>query len=148
MDLTVSLLAPCEPKQLFYWVGTLERYPQWLGIVSQVVPDQGSDGDHETAWLVDISAKVGPFTRSKRLRMVRSEYLENESAIFERVELDGRDHGEWILKAEVEREGTNGGSQLEMSLTYNGKLWGAMLEPILADEIERSRQRLLDLVTQ
>lgn len=148
MDLTVSLLAPCQPDELFYWVGSLERYPSWLGIVSQVVPDGPHESAADSAWLVDISAKVGPFTRSKRLRMVRCAYDQPKQAVFERVEADGREHGEWLLKAELEPLDDGTGTQLEMSLSYNGKLWGAMLEPILADEIERSRQRLLELVTK
>ena len=65
--------------------------------------------------------------------------------MFERRETDGRHHSHWRLRADVSRR--DGGSALAMELHYGGTLWGPVLERLLTDEIERSRQRLLALVS-
>lgn len=146
MQLTADLDAPCTPSELFAWVVDLGRYPSWLGIVERAEPTDAADGDPGPAWEVDLAARVGPFSRSKRLRMVRAEVDEPRHVRFERREVDGRQHGEWTLRAEV-TELSDTGSRLVAHLHYGGRLWGPVLEPILSDEIERSRARLLGIVT-
>lgn len=146
MQLTADLDAPCAATELFAWVADLGRYPSWLAIVERAEPTDPADGDPGPAWVVDLAARVGPFSRSKRLRMVRAELDEPHLVRFERRELDGRQHGEWTLRAEVtDLSGT--GSRLVAHLHYGGRLWGPVLEPILSEEIDRSRTRLLDIVT-
>jgi hypothetical protein len=61
---------------------------------------------------------------------------------FERRESDGRRHSPWVLEAAV--AAVAGGSRLTMRLHYGGSLFDRVLERLLTDEIERSRQRLLD----
>ena len=63
---------------------------------------------------------------------------------FERVEHDGRQHAPWVLAAEV--SATDTGSRLRMHMHYGGSLVGPLIERLLADEIDRSRPRLLALV--
>ncbi|MCU1370426.1 MAG: hypothetical protein JWO77_1620 [Ilumatobacteraceae bacterium] len=139
MDLSAELVAPCTPETLFGWVCDLGRYPQWLEIVTRAeAVDDGS-------WAVDLRGRMGPFARSKRLRMVRSELVEPQRAVFERAETDGRDHSPWTLTAEVAHH--EAGSRLAMRLHYGGGLFEPLIERVLRDEIERSRLRLLDLVT-
>lgn len=138
MDIEAELNAPCAPEVLFAWVRDLGRYPEWLEIVTRAEPaDDGS-------WAVDLRGKLGPLARTKRLRMVRSELVEPSRVVFERAELDGRDHSPWTLTAVVAP--TDGGARLEMSLHYGGGLFEPLIERVLRDEIERSRQRLLGLV--
>jgi hypothetical protein len=139
LNLTAALDAPCEPAALWQWVDDLARYPTWLGLVTKAVPS-GSD-----AWLVDLRGRIGPLSRAKRLRMVRTECEEERLAIFERREDDGRQHAAWILRAELHP--TASGSHLDMRLHYGGALWGGVLERLLRDEIEHGRQRLLELVS-
>jgi hypothetical protein len=64
---------------------------------------------------------------------------------FERLEHDGRRHSPWVLRAEVTDLG-EGGSRLTMHLHYGGSLGGPVVERLLAEEIRRSRPRLLALV--
>jgi len=139
VDIEAELTAPCTPEVLFDWVRDLGRYPEWLEIVTQAQP--GDDG----SWAVDLRGRMGPLARTKRLRMVRSELVEPSRAVFERAELDGRDHSPWTLTAVVGSEGD--GARLAMSLHYGGGLFEPLIERVLRDEIERSRQRLLGLVT-
>lgn len=155
MQITVDLDAPCSPDTLFYWVADLSRYPEWLGIVERAVPEEPkeepdirSPGNGEVpAWEVDLSARIGPFSRSKRLRMVRTVFETPLQAVFERQELDRHDHGSWVLRAEVLALDSGAASRLKMDLSYGGRFWGPVLEPILNDEIDRSRTRLLRLVS-
>ena len=65
--------------------------------------------------------------------------------MFERAEQDGRDHSPWKLEVDVVAEGA--GAHLTMALHYGGGLFEPLIERVLRDEIERSRQRLLALVS-
>jgi hypothetical protein len=63
---------------------------------------------------------------------------------FERVEHDGRQHSPWVLSAEIAP--VEGGTRLRMHMHYGGSLGGPLVERLLADEITRSKPRLLTLV--
>jgi len=141
VELTAELEAPCPPSELFAWVDDLSRYPQWLTIVSRAEAFQGVP----PAWSVDLRGRIGPFARSKRLRMERTQYAQDELAVFERREADGRQHAAWVLRAAVRPAAA--GSRLDMVLRYDGGLWGPVLERLLADEIVQGRARLLELVS-
>jgi len=141
VDITATLEAPVAPAALFAWVDDLSRYPDWLDIVPRAVAASPHAHDVGPAWSVDLRGRFGPFARSKRLRMVRTACEPHRHARFERVEHDGRDHSPWVLDAEV--EGTADASRLTMRLHYGGRLWMPALDRLLADEIERSRPRLL-----
>jgi hypothetical protein len=139
VDVVADLAAPVAPAELFAWVEDLSRYPRWLEIVSRAEPA----GD--AAWLVDLRGRLGPLARTKRLRMVRAVHRAPEHVVFERQETDGRHHAPWRLDASVDADGD--GARLVMRLHYGGALWGPLLERMLADEIERSRPRLLALLS-
>jgi uncharacterized protein YndB with AHSA1/START domain len=134
---TVDLAAP--PEQVFGWIDDLERYPAWLGILTRVEPSG------ELAWLVDLRGKVGPFARSKRLRMRRTVHEQGRRARFERRENDGREHSPWVLEVGLEPTGTEG-TRLTMLLSYGGSLWGPVLEHVLRDEVVRAKRRLQELM--
>lgn len=138
MDLTATLAAPCAPERLFPLVEDLTSYPQWLEIVPRAEVDASTD---ELAWLVDLRGRLGPFARSKRLRMVRTRHEPPRAVRFERRENDSRRHAEWALDASVEPAGE--GCVLTVHLHYGGALWLPVLDRMLRDEIERSRTRLL-----
>ena len=138
MDIRAELTAPCRAAELFAWVRDLGEYPRWLEIVTTADPrDDGS-------WAVDLRGRVGPLARTKRLRMVRAELVDDQRVVFEREELDGRQHSPWRLTAQVDE--ADGGSTLVMDLHYGGGLFEPLIERVLRDEIERSRPRLLALV--
>lgn len=141
MDVTESVEVACAPEALFAWVGSLDRYPRWLDIVTRADPDPAVEGDPSSAWLIDLRGRLGPLSRAKRLRMVRTEHVAPNRAVFERREVDGRSHAPWVLDATV--EATAAGSRLTMHLHYGGGLWGPVLERMLRDEVEHSRPRLV-----
>jgi uncharacterized protein YndB with AHSA1/START domain len=139
VDVVADLDAPFPAELVWEVVSDLGTYPDWLDIVGRAV----AAGD--AAWTVDLRGRVGPFTRSKRLHMVRTTVEAPTRAVFERRELDGRQHSPWVLRAFVEPDG-EASSRLRMELHYGGSLFGPVLERVLGDTIERSRPRLLDVL--
>ncbi len=141
MDVTATVEAPVGVEKLFAVVADLTTYPEWLNIVHQVTVEPVSS-DGMSAWLVELRGKVGPFARSKRLRMVQSTCESPSIVVFERRETDGRKHSPWVLTAQV--GATSVGSNLTVNLHYGGTLFtGGVLERLLADQIEQGRERLL-----
>ena len=145
MHTTVELFVPdASADGLFEQVATLDRYPAWMRLVhrvEEVEPDEG-----RPAWLVQLRARVGPFARSKQLRMVRTVFEPGRRARFERIQHDDRDHAAWVLTATV--ADADGGATVVTDLTYGGSLWGsAVLQRVLDDEIRRGKDALRDLVS-
>ena len=146
MDVDAGLEAPCSADDLYPLVQDLARYPQWIDLVHRVDAEQGG-----AAWRVELRARIGPLSRSKRLRMVRTIDDPVEHHVrFERDEGDGRRHSPWVLDGRItERDGT---STLAMRLHYGGGLWTkidqfGLLERALADQISAGRERLIRLVS-
>ena len=141
MDVTATVEAPVGVEKLFGVVSDLTTYPRWLGIVHQVTAQADVSGE-PSSWMVELRGKVGPFARSKRLRMVQSTCESPNIVVFERRETDGRKHSPWVLTAQVET--TSVGSNLTVNLHYGGTLFtGGVLERLLADQIVQGRERLL-----
>lgn len=143
MDITAELDVPCPRDVLHVWIDDLALYPRWLTIVPRAAALDAADGDPGPAWSIDLRGKVGPLSRSKRLRMVRTKTDAHE-VVFERRELDGQNHATWILRAKLTP--TAGGTNLAMELHYSGRLWEPLVERLLRDEIDRSKARLLALL--
>jgi len=119
----------------------LTQYPKWLDIVHAAVKEEGS----ENAWIIELRGKVGPFARSKRLRMMRTSDDANSSVVFERTEIDGRNHSEWKLT--VFLAGAGDEAEVSVEMFYGGSMFGGgILERMLADQIERSRPKLVLLL--
>jgi len=137
-----SVVVPASPHDLFPYVSRLEAYPPWLRLVHRA--DLVGEEPLPT-WDVELRARVGPFARSKRLRMQRVDAQPDRGARFERAEVDGREHAMWSLR--VELEPSDDGTVLTMHLAYDGKLWtGGVLERVLDDEVRRARVKLVDLL--
>ena len=140
MDIRVDVNLPCSAKELLPFIDDLAQYPSWMGLVHTVI----SEG--EDVWQVELRGKIGPFARSKRLRMIQVETSEPHHIRFERQENDGRSHSDWVLDAQVTEVGS--ASTLNMTLQYSGRLFSSVVERALHDEIEASKQRLRKLVAQ
>ncbi len=161
MDKTFILETPATSTDLFEIVSDLTTYPQWIDFVHKVegaASDQSGgnqhsgDGDQRDgqAWWVTLRARLGPLARSKRLRMTRTECTPPGPdglglVRFERHELDGRDHADWILEVQVQPS-TDSGSNAHCRLAYNGTLWTSPLEPLLDQGANESADRLAALV--
>ena len=137
MDIEAVVEAPVPAARVYAEVRTLDGYPTWIGIVHAV--ERETDG----VWNVELRGKVGPFARSKRLRMVRVEDDAPLKAVFERQESDGRRHATWRLTATVSE--SSSGCTLTMHMFYGGSLFGGgVLERVLGEQIDASREKLLE----
>jgi hypothetical protein len=144
---TESVVVPAPPTDVFPFVEALDRYPGWLRLVHVATQLETGDADGDPAWSVELQARVGPFARSKQLRMVRSRHEPDRLVEFERAEVDGRHHARWTLRVEVEPT-TDASSLITMHLAYDGALWtGGLLDRVLDDEIRRGRVGLTALVS-
>jgi Polyketide cyclase / dehydrase and lipid transport len=146
MKATITESFPgASAETLFEHIATLDRYPPWMRLVHRVTPM--APDEQGPAWWVELRARIGPFTRSKQLRMVRTKFVDNERVRFERVEHDERDHAEWILVGEVAE--ADDGADLTMHLEYTGELWSMnVLGRILDDEVRRSTAALAELLSE
>lgn len=140
MHTTVTLfIEEAGVPALFEQVATLDRYPAWMKLVHRVQPMEPDGG--RLAWRVELRARIGPFARSKQLRMVRTAFEPDHRARFERVQDDHRDHAEWILTATVDE--VYGGATLTTDLTYTGNLWGTgVMQRALDEEVRRGKVAL------
>ena len=166
MELSASLRTTAHVDAVLGYVRELDRYTEWMPLVHSAVPESGSA---PAAWSVELRARVGPFARSKRLRMVRT-VMDSGAAssssgagasapariVFERRELDGRSHAAWRLEVVVTQT-TNSSSvgtpsaaapatELTMHLSYDGRFFASVVESILQQQIDEGRRRLSALL--
>lgn len=134
MDLTATASLAVPPERVMAEVADLAGYPHWLGIVHRAEAEAGGE-----AWRVELGARLGPFRRTKVVRMVRTA-LDGRTARFERRELDGRAHSPWVLAATVAP--TPAGCELAMHLHYGGGAWLPGLDLVLGQEVRRAGSRL------
>jgi hypothetical protein len=114
MDIDEMLLTGADVTELYDFVSDLGNYPDWLGLVARVDPEGDPTCDPRGSWIVELRGRIGPFARSKRLRMVRTAAERPLRVRYERIELDGRVHAPWELTAQI--EATGDGAQLSMRL--------------------------------
>lgn len=148
MEITADLHTGLDREPLYDLLADLGSYPRWLDIVGRAAPADPAADDPGPAWLIDLRGQLGPLRRSKRLRMVRTVADRPSHVRFERRELDGRQHSDWVLEGTIVdgRLGAasgEGSTTVTMRLHYGGSLWVPMLDRVLRDEIERSRPRLV-----
>ncbi|MEY4068936.1 MAG: hypothetical protein RLZZ332_1272 [Actinomycetota bacterium] len=148
MELSATLRTTAPVSTVLGYVRELDAYPQWMSLAHTATPELGSN---PVAWSVELRARVGPFARSKRLRMVRTVMQVDAASpaantpspahiVFERHELDGRSHAQWRLAVTVSP--TSEGSELAMHLSYDGRFFVGVVESILRQHIDEGRQQL------
>jgi len=136
-----SVDVPVAANVVAPFVESLDRYPQWMALAHSVVADS------DDAWVVELRAKVGPFARSKRIRMRRVRNDHARGYTFVRDETDGRQHSPWTLT--VDLTSIDVGTRVSVVMDYEGSLWvGGVLDKVLASQIEAGRTGLLAAVTQ
>ncbi len=146
MDQTISTTAPAAPTKVYEIVADLNTYQHWLNLIHAVEHAEATPDDVGPAWWVTLRAKVGPFARSKRLRMVRVVTNEPTLVRFERGELDGKDHSAWVMQATVGATDDPAESAVEVTLHYDGDLWSGVLDSVLGGVIDSAVGGLRDYV--
>jgi len=128
-------LADTSTEVLTKVVSDLETYPEWLDLVDKVEPETDTE-----AWLVTLTAKIGPIKRSKKLRMVRKPA--EKSTIFERQETHDRDFSSWVMQATVQPGESENSAALTVDLSYDGSYWSSALEAILEAKTPKVKKKL------
>jgi len=149
MEIVRHTVVPAAAERTFALVDDLAAYPAWMDLVHDVQEVTPTDG--QRTWDVELQAQVGPFARSKRLRMVRVVCDVPHRVVFERAEVDGRRHSAWVLAATLDPATAAGdathATKLTMTLAYGGSLWtGAVLQRVLDDHVERGAATLRALL--
>lgn len=137
MDLRIEVDVPHAVADVAAVVEDLDHYPSWMTLVHSV------SADGAEAWWVELRGRVGPLTRSKRLRMERTVH-ESGRVRFERRETGPRRHSDWTLETRWSASGV--GTRVTTDLHYGGRLWSSMIERVLHDEVEKSKRRLDEYV--
>jgi uncharacterized protein YndB with AHSA1/START domain len=136
---------PAPPAKLFEVMSDLATYQEWMELIERCEPAVAAEGDRGPAWWVTLRAKVGPFARSKRLRMVRVAANEFSSIRFERHENDGRKHSDWVMTADIQP--IPAGSHVSVQLSYSGGLWSGPLDAVLGSQVDSAVPRLREYVS-
>jgi hypothetical protein len=134
VDLDARATLDADPDRIFQALADLGTYPHWLTIVASATPEPGTTD----TWSIELAGRIGPFTKKKRVRMVRTEADANQRTVrFERREDDGRHHNEWILTGSTTPDG-----DVHVHLHYGGgrTLPGADL--LLRQEVRNAGQKL------
>lgn len=143
MSRTIDVTIDAPASRVFDVLGDLGTYPLWLDIVARAEVATPHCDDLGPAWWVTLRARVGPLSRSKRLRMVRSVERAPSQLRFERNEVDGRNHSDWVLNVRI--EGTTA-TNVTVELRYDGRLWTSPLELVLGRQVDDAVPRLQALV--
>ncbi len=144
MDVEAGLTTAAPVSSVLAQVDDLSAYPSWMSLVHSAIR---VEGEQPPTWNVELRASVGPLARSKRLRLVRSEYAtigDVHRLVFERRETDGRTHAIWRLTVTVTEAA--GRTSLTMHLHYDGRFFVGVVESILRQHIEAGRARLSELL--
>lgn len=147
----ISAETTVDSAKLFAAMADLSTYTEWMSLIDSCEPAAPAEGDSGPAWLITLRAKVGPFSRSKRLRMVQVVFTPNTEVRFERFEIDGKQHSEWVMEAIIAPLVSDGpsvmgrsvtGSSVTVELTYSGGLWSGPLDVVLGSQVDVARDRL------
>ena len=122
MRASSSVTVPVAIEQVVPHLADLSGYPQRMPMIHSIERD---DDGAEVGWSVELRAKVGPFARSKRLRMVRTVSERSAGAarfVFDRRERGGGSHSVWRMSVDVvsagerdpDAEGASGMSATKM----------------------------------
>lgn len=148
MDLEETIDLVATRAQVVDVLSDLASYAEWLDIVSLAEP-AGVEIDDRPVWMVELRARIGPFARTKRLRMVRTVLdigPDRTEVLFTRREEGARDYSDWTLSVVVEDAGA-AECRVVLRLHYGGSLWTpGPLERVLADQVRVGRERLSRVV--
>ncbi len=147
MHRSIETEIPAPPARVFAALQSLQAYPEWLDLVAAVEPADAAADDTDDAWWVTLRAKVGPFSRSKRLRMMRSVSDEPSHLRFERHETDGREHASWTFDVSIAARGDDAHSLVSVDLRYEGGLWSTPLEAVLGSQVDAAVPKLRRFVS-
>tara|TARA_Y100000816_G_C25916565_1_gene478005 strand:+ start:265 stop:717 length:453 start_codon:yes stop_codon:yes gene_type:complete len=135
MKRSESVIVEAAVDRSFFVLSDLKNYEDWLDFVESVEPLESVTN---SVWMIVLKAQLGPFSRMKKLRMVRVESSPNTSIKFQRVEISGKDASDWVIEVTFEQVGSDS-SEITFAVSYSGKLWSRALETAFDTYIEKAR---------
>tara|TARA_B100000953_G_C18001674_1_gene415320 strand:+ start:1067 stop:1519 length:453 start_codon:yes stop_codon:yes gene_type:complete len=126
-------------EKIFNVLNNLEAYENLLGFVDCVEALEPEAGI--PCWLVTLRAKVGPFSRLKKLRMARTEEKRPEVVRFSRREIDDKNHSDWELLIHLEDQGDNRCS-VYVEVSYSGRFWSGPLQSVFNSHVDTAKHLL------
>lgn len=152
MDVQASAVVRAPAPEVFGVIEDLSTYPRWLSIVASAAPAPAVPVDEGPAWLIELVARIGPISRRKRVRMVRTLHDGEAGEVrFERREDDEGEHSPWVLTGRaVPSEESNGGAgqvtTLDVHIHYGGGSRLPGIDILLRQEARRAGERLENLL--
>ena len=138
MKRSESVIVKAAVDRSFFVLSDLKNYEDWLDFVESVEPLESAAN---SVWMIVLKAQLGPFSRMKKLRMVRVESSPNTSIKFQRVEISGKDASDWVIDVTFEQVGSDS-SEITFAVSYSGKLWSRALETAFDTYVEKARFNL------
>ena len=139
MHEVINIELDTHSELAFTALSDLTNYAQWLSFIDKATPVGDEDG--KNCWVVTLRARIGPFSRLKKLRMVRIISVPEQEIEFSRSETDGRNHSDWNLNVRIKSTGDTS-CMISLSVNYSGGFWSKPLNNIFFDEVEKGTKRL------
>tara|TARA_X000000368_G_scaffold72020_1_gene52639 strand:+ start:3043 stop:3501 length:459 start_codon:yes stop_codon:yes gene_type:complete len=140
MQRTETVTVPAEVKRSFCALSDLATYTQWLDFIASVEP---IESEEDPVWMLVLKAQLGPFSRMKKLRMVKVASEPHRLIRFERKEISGRDASDWSIDVNFEQLDLET-TKITFAVSYSGKLWTRTLETVFNAYVDQARIDLQD----
>ena len=147
MKRTIEIRVNAPVEKVFETLRDLIIFQTLLEFVDSVEPETSESDSELAAWQVTLRARIGPLSRMKRLRMVRTKNITNSHIIFSREETDGKDHADWTLKIGLSSLDAKE-STIALEIAYGGKLWSGSVDKALYSEIESAQKKLDEILSE
>ncbi|MCH1512312.1 MAG: SRPBCC family protein [Acidimicrobiales bacterium] len=128
-----------SPEQVFSALENLKAYEKWLGFIDVV--EELDIGTEVPCWDVTLRAEIGPFSRLKKLRMVRFVSEPYKEIGFVRRESDDKVHSDWNLNVRIESKETNR-CTVFLEVTYSGRFWSKPLQGVFNSHVAAAKDLL------
>ncbi len=139
MRQTIELTIKASAEDAFKAFSDLSAYKTWLSFIDSVDVDETTD--RGSNWIVVLRSQLGPFSRMKKLRLVRDVETPNTFVSFSRAELDGKEHSSWNLEVTCHSL-SDQSTEVRLTVYYSGKFWSRPLEAVFNSHVEDAKIRL------
>ena len=145
MKRNIEITVNTSAQDAFGKLRNLDIYKEFLMFIESVESTECPKG--LDSWIVILRAEIGPFERIKRLRMSRTSENQGYSLTFSRVELDEKNHSNWILNIRFDSI-TEQTTDITLDVSYSGKFWTRPLELAFNSHLAEAETLLKNFLNQ
>jgi hypothetical protein len=128
-----------SPEQVFSALENLKAYENWLGFIDVIEEFDTEAG--VPCWDVTLRAEIGPFSRLKKLRMVRFVSEPYKEIGFTRRESDDKVHSDWNLSVRIKSEDADS-CTVFLEVAYSGRFWSKPLQGVFNSHVAAAKDLL------